>query len=110
MKLSLVLYPHMHRLLYQWLVNSSVPDCTKSATSVAALSLLSPIFISAFLGMLSRITSVTTDPKLLKILVHSTAIIPDPEIAIDLGKYINWLIESLYRIFVDHQKVQLKPF
>jgi hypothetical protein len=51
---------------------------TKSATKVAEMSLSNPIFINAFLGILSLIINVTSLPKFLKILANSIAIIPLP--------------------------------
>ena len=54
-----------------------IPERNRSATSVAAMSLSSPIFINAFLGLLSRISSVTSSqPKLENILAYSMATIP----------------------------------
>mmetsp|Transcript_39833 Transcript_39833/g.119815 ORF Transcript_39833/g.119815 Transcript_39833/m.119815 type:complete len:236 (+) Transcript_39833:709-1416(+) len=63
-----------------------MPDRTKSATSVAAISLSKPIFIRALRGTLSLIIRVTSAPKLRKILANSMAIMPLPVIAMDLGK------------------------
>ena len=59
------------------------------------MSLSKPIFINAFLGILSRMINVTSEPRFLKILANSIAIIPEPVMATLLGKYDNVLIESL---------------
>ena len=74
---------------------SKISTLTKSATSVAAISLSSPIFINAFLGIRSRIIRVTSEPRFLKIFANSIAMIPDPVIATLLGKCDRVLIESL---------------
>mmetsp|Transcript_15175 Transcript_15175/g.17045 ORF Transcript_15175/g.17045 Transcript_15175/m.17045 type:complete len:225 (+) Transcript_15175:1090-1764(+) len=67
----------------------------RSATNVAAISLSKPIFINAFLGLLSRINNVTSSqPKFENILAYSIATIPLPVITTDLGRKFKPLIES----------------
>ena len=67
---------------------------TKSATNVAAISLSNPIFINAFLGMLSLMMSVTSLPKFLNIFANLMAMIPDPVIATLFGRGFKVLMES----------------
>ena len=50
------------------------------------MSLSSPIFISAFLGMLSRMMSVTSLPRFLNIFANSMAMIPLPVMATLFGR------------------------
>mmetsp|Transcript_46899 Transcript_46899/g.99632 ORF Transcript_46899/g.99632 Transcript_46899/m.99632 type:complete len:265 (-) Transcript_46899:81-875(-) len=72
-----------------------MPLRVKSATSNAAMSLSSPIFINAFRGMLSLMIRVTSLPKFLNILANSIAMMPLPVMATLLGSRSSVLIESL---------------